>query len=1003
MNLEKTKNEQAIKQLLIIGAVVFYVISGGLQQALVYESWKLLIVKIITAIGFPVLLLTIGSLIGSKAIVPKRWRRGCIVVFFMVSIASGGMIFWQYRAGEVSISSVTEFIHVFLNGNPASSYTGIYVLTAATVIVPIMHTIVPYITKKQVEPYLYLCVAVTIGCFFLNLLEISVNDMWGMIFGSITCLIFGWYIEQDEISKKQIYWSIGVGIASFLFLFVGTFALNQNIAAGYNGMLFSVSSVGSVGLGIAVYILATVKIKQCQFQKLPNRFRMLIDLLSKPNVCLFLMTIAVPIRKLVMDSPKFRGDQSISILISSLIIYVISAALALGIAVLYPLIADSAWMKKRPIWIHAKWRFVPGLSIKEAILPLVFLTAAWVLYLCHWQLFEVMYWNKAFDWTWLALAGITVFALIKIEVSPALQTMIKAVIVVAVPFWIMCVTELVNENTALLMGKNQIWLNYSCYLLLFFIFYAITNQIRIAVILEAVTMTIFGIANMYVLRFRGSPILPWDLYSIKTAASVAGTYNYDFTAQMLSGIMYAMWIWLIVYPLKRESWRWYCHLASIVAVVAVVCVCWSNVVMQGKLKDMGIERNIWKQEDGYHTNGMLLSFVENAKDFKLREPDGYNKEEQKALLAETTKEQKKNKNKKYPNVIVVMNESFADISGMADDGILNINKEVTPFVDKWKDNVIKGHFLSSVLGGGTAKSEFEFLTGNSGAFYPSGSMPYQQFIHQEMESMASILGDLGYTSIAFHPYLGTGWDRNRVYPLMGFEDFITLDDMPEDMDKVRVYCSDKGDYDKVLQILDEHDKQESPLFLFNITMQNHGSYVGTYDNFSVDIQESNMNYEELNQYLSLIHLSDQALEELVKQLTAREEDVIVCFFGDHLPGLDWSFYQKITPNDSEFDRTVKAYTVPFYIWANYDLNIDKKKMELTSANYLGMHLLEMIGAPLTPWYQYLHQLEKELPVVSAIAYADKDGKLHPLDDAAMEVPAMKKYQNMQYYYFYDRE
>ncbi len=140
----------------------------------------------------------------------------------------------------------------------------------------------------------------------------------------------------------------------------------------------------------------------------------------------------------------------------------------------------------------------------------------------------------------------------------------------------------------------------------------------------------------------------------------------------------------------------------------------------------------------------------------------------------------------------------------------------------------------------------------------------------------------------------------------------------------------------------------------------------------------------------------------MNQLTARDEDVILCFFGDHLPGLDWSFYTKITPQDSEFERTIKAYTVPFYIWANYDLNIEEEDLQLTSANYLGMHLLKMIGAPLTPWYQYLEQLEEEMPAVSAIGYADKDGKLHPMDDAAMEYPAMKKYQNMQYYYFYDR-
>src|SRR5699024_12706370 len=83
------------------------------------------------------------------------------------------------------------------------------------------------------------------------------------------------------------------------------------------------------------------------------------------------------------------------------------------------------------------------------------------------------------------------------------------------------------------------------------------------------------------------------------------------------------------------------------------------------------------------------------------------------------------------------------------------------------------------------------------------------------------------------------------------------------------------------------------------------------------------------------------------------------FRSDHMPGLDWSFYTRITPSDSEFERTLKAYTVPFYIWANYDLDLEEESLEFTSANYLGMHLLKLIGVPLTPWYQYLEQMEEQ--------------------------------------------
>lgn len=997
MNLKEIKNEVSKKRWFIILAVFLYIVSEGLQQELAYQSWKLLIIKIVTSIGFAIVLLTIGSLLGSgnwKDAFKAYWNI-LIAAFVAVSAAKVFMMLWQYKEGSIEITSVAEFMRLFMSNDTERSYWGISALIGVGVIVPVLESFLSNVTRDQVKPYLFLSLFVSTISFFFMFLEISAVDIWGlrMFSGITTYLLLGWYLERTSIDKRQIIWWSGVGAVSFLFLLFGTLILNQDVIGTNNEMLFQLTSIGMIGFSTACYVLLNQRVK------LGERFSKAAAILGRASFITVLF--AAPIRKCLMESSIFRGDHSISILITAVLTYIVSTALAILALVVWNLLKDVI-RNQRAIWIHASWRFAPGFRMRKEVLPLLFLIVSWGLYISHWYIFEVLYWNIAFDWIWVALVAITVLSLVRLEFSPLLEKLIKAIIIIGLPFWIMCITEVINENNALQMGTNQIWLNYSCYLLLFFIFYAITNQIRIAAVLEAVVMTVFGIANMYVLRFRGSPILPWDLYSVKTAASVASTYNYDLTAQMLMGILYTIWIWLIVYPLKRERWRWYRHLASIVATAAILCICWSGVVMQGKLKEMGIERNIWKQDEGYRTNGFLLSFVENAKDFTLRAPDGYDRETQEKLLAETTEEPTDTDKKDYPNVIVVMNESFADIPNMAEDGILNINQEVTPFINNWNDNVIKGHFLSSVLGGGTAKTEFEFLTGNSGAFYPSGSMPYQQFIHQEMESMASILGNYGYTSVAFHPYLGTGWDRNRVYPLMGFQDFITLDDMPEDMDKVRIYCSDKGDYDKVLEILEEHDKQEGPLFLFNVTMQNHGSYTGSYDNFSVDVQDSNLNYDDLNQYLSLIHLSDQALQQLVDELTAREEDVILCFFGDHMPGLDWSFYTRITPSDSEFERTLKAYTVPFYIWANYDLDLEEESLEFTSANYLGMHLLKLIGVPLTPWYQYLEQMEEQMPIVSAIGYADETGEIHPMDDAAMEYPAMQQYQNMQYYYFYDR-
>ena len=81
-----------------------------------------------------------------------------------------------------------------------------------------------------------------------------------------------------------------------------------------------------------------------------------------------------------------------------------------------------------------------------------------------------------------------------------------------------------------------------------------------------------------------------------------------------------------------------------------------------------------------------------------------------------------------------------------------------------KSRVI-GHLYVSVLGGNTANSEFEYLTGDSMAFLPSGSIPYQQYLNKYALSIVSHMKELGYSTTAMHPYNASGWNRSSVYEL----------------------------------------------------------------------------------------------------------------------------------------------------------------------------------------------------------------------------------------------
>ena len=56
--------------------------------------------------------------------------------------------------------------------------------------------------------------------------------------------------------------------------------------------------------------------------------------------------------------------------------------------------------------------------------------------------------------------------------------------------------------------------------------YFLTGRIKLAMHIETVFFGIIGLANYYVIDFRSAPIMPWDIFSLKTAASVANNYKY---------------------------------------------------------------------------------------------------------------------------------------------------------------------------------------------------------------------------------------------------------------------------------------------------------------------------------------------------------------------------------------------------------------------------------------------------------------------------------------------
>lgn len=347
-----------------------------------------------------------------------------------------------------------------------------------------------------------------------------------------------------------------------------------------------------------------------------------------------------------------------------------------------------------------------------------------------------------------------------------------------------------------------------------------------------------------------------------------------------------------------------------------------------------------------------------------------------------------------------MDEAFSDLRV---NGDFSTNTEVMSFISSLKQNTISGYALSSVYGGNTANSEYEFLTGNSLAWLSPNVVPYQQYIRSSTYSMVSYLkSTYNYKCIAMHPFESTGWNRPVAYSHLGFDSCYFIEDFPK-ADYIRDYISDREMFEFLIETYET--QKEDRLFLFGVTMQNHGGYTYTGERYTQQISLENCDEEfpEVEQYLSLIHETDKAVEYLLTYFEQVDEDVIIVFFGDHQPKIDESFYEIVGSATADtLDQQQQRFKIPFFIWANYD--IGEEQIDCTSLNYLSSRVYQAAGIALPPYNQFLKEMEAVVPSINANGfYSLQNGCYMSFDDAVQEEQRwLDLYEVLQYNSIFDK-
>ena len=606
-----------------------------------------------------------------------------------------------------------------------------------------------------------------------------------------------------------------------------------------------------------------------------------------------------------------------------------------------------------------------------------------------------------------------------------------------VPFLMLLVSEGVTGNLLRLCAPGVV-LGTAVYYILYLGVFFFAGTTKVSWLL--LNLAVYGLAagEYFVISFRERPAMIWDVLALRTAMTVSANYRFTVTPRLvftfLGTLLLGIGSWKVPLRLENRKIRWKARgaWAGVTAAFAVLLY----GVLTPALK---LSVPMWDPIISFERQGFLLSTVLSLETLFPQKPAGYETETARKLLERLEKEAGageepgsetellgRNETVVPENVICIMNESFADLrifNGLVSGNSFETDGPFLSYYDSLSENAQKGWLYVPVFGAMTANSEYEFLTGNSCAFVPQGSIPYQFYTKPGDGSLARVFGEAGYRTVAMHPYPGYNWNRTEAYENLGFDEFLDQDyyeasgflDEEEtggsaDSRMPRGYLSDAADYEALIRQVEEKEPGEK-LFLLKVTMQNQGGYEVA--DFQADVHVTAVNggdclgeYPKADQYLTLMKRSDEALKMLLDYFSACSQPTLIVLFGDHEPSVETSFYEALYGTRwSQVPGEQKRYSfvTPYLIWSNYER--DAGDLGDMSAFMLGGQVLRAAGMEAGGFGYAVERLRGEYPMVHSMGLLTRDGQfLDVLETGTLDLSqTVKEYHTLQYYRMFEEK
>ena len=305
----------------------------------------------------------------------------------------------------------------------------------------------------------------------------------------------------------------------------------------------------------------------------------------------------------------------------------------------------------------------------------------------------------------------------------------------------------------------------------------------------------------------------------------------------------------------------------------------------------------------------------------------------------------------YPNVIVIMNESWWDTDNIQTDRITFSQDPMEPYKEL-ADRCITGHLTSTVFGGGTVRPEIEFLTGLNAKYYSADSA-YAQIHGRKVPSLVDYFNGLDYETVAIHPYYGWYYGRSTAYAAMGFDQAIFEEDM-QYRDIYTRYISDESLAKQIIAAIEAESGE--PEFIWALSIANHkrvldytAEQTADFD-YPIDLELRGVeldaeDYDTLVNYINGIYLANQAFLQLVDYFSGVDQPTVILMFGDHCPFFSADVLEAFGLDDEEGSGKTaeRLYSTPVIAWSNF--SHEELSFSGESMYYLPQLLIDYAGLP----------------------------------------------------------